>query len=376
MKNSLKSLLVRICGLGFVISAITVALFAAGIPHLYVCLTWVFFAIGVLVVGEVYLVYSGRSGQREDVGHGLIEVGLLVVSAVAFFWILHPLARKPDQPEQITIKLSNKVEDAIVQIEKDLAAYLERDHTPIPTRAQTSVPIVMWGAMALAVLLLFVAFMKRGHQNSKEVPIAALTTAIVAVLGAMEKLPKLNGYYFKFALWGPAVAAALLLLMGAWQLTTGGFKAWSSEKGDATWHFVVVGLSFGLLSWLALWASPTSTIATPPPTVAYEPKLLNAKIRFDPGSAKVSRVELLRTEIEIKNTGKPGDILLLLGSTECSRIKIKNTLLAKNRAQKVTNSLGKLDLPVVPYAALQHESCKPDEKLRAVFPVLLQAQNR
>ncbi len=96
------------------IFAIAKALLAAGIPLRTVGASWGAFALGVLFVGEFYWGHSGRSERREDVQHGLVEVGLLTASAVVFFWILHPPAPSRLQPDQITVKFSDKVETGIV----------------------------------------------------------------------------------------------------------------------------------------------------------------------------------------------------------------------------------------------------------------------
>jgi hypothetical protein len=72
---------------------------------------------------------------------------------------------------------------------------------------------------------------------------------------------------------------------------------------------------------------------------------------------------------------KPGDVLFLLGSTDCSRFRGGNSTLAQQRADQASMWLEPLrsrGVEVVPGATTQQPECAPSDKLRAVFPFWIQ----
>jgi hypothetical protein len=83
-----------------------------------------------------------------------------------------------------------------------------------------------------------------------------------------------------------------------------------------------------------------------------------------------------------KSDIKPEDLLLLLGSADCTAVRKSlrktNGDFASERADEVTDIVkGMKLLPedhVIPMPLYQHESCKESADLRAVFPVLIKAE--
>jgi hypothetical protein len=85
-------------------------------------------------------------------------------------------------------------------------------------------------------------------------------------------------------------------------------------------------------------------------------------------------------EANVSNAaGKPGDLLLLLGSADCTAIQkstdLTNEKLASNRAENARQMLIKTgpltEKDVVADSLYQHEKCRDSADMRAVFPVLI-----
>jgi len=236
--------------------------------------------------------------------------------------------------------------------------------------------------LALAAGLLFFTLKKRGEKGgesgSKEVSLAALTTIITAVLGALQKLPPLRVGYFRAALLAPSLVAICLGVAAVFAVKKAR-QTKSTDELDKAWQYVATGLSFGLLSWLALWASATpvqtnqkngsGTAPAAASIVDYQQVPIKSKLLFAQGSADIKATE--PSIAEIRNDAKPEDLLVLVGSTDCSKMKIHNDALAARRADGVEQTLGKIKAKLISYVPPQHESCKPDANLRAVFPILL-----
>src|SRR5712692_7717737 len=407
---------IRSLGLACVVLAIFLAFSAAGVSLRG--LIWVLCATGTLIVGEYYRRPYRKELTREDVRHGLLEVGLLIASAVVFFWILHPMG-PPGFPDRFTVNFSDNVEKGIVahvqrppydgqppdhggsssggtppsptgpitlklsdRLEDALTDFLKRASDSAVSTPPLHVPLISFGALALAAGLLFFTLKKRGEKGgesgSKEVSLAALTTIITAVLGALQKLPPLRVGYFRAALLAPSLVAICLGVAAVFAVKKAR-QTKSTDELDKAWQYVATGLSFGLLSWLALWASATpvqtnqkngsGTAPAAASIVDYQQVPIKSKLLFAQGSADIKATE--PSIAEIQNDAKPEDLLVLVGSTDCSKMKIHNDALAARRADGVEQTLGKIKAKLISYVPPQHESCKPDANLRAVFPILL-----
>src|SRR6202035_170882 len=93
-----------------------------------------------------------------------------------------------------------------------------------------------------------------------------------------------------------------------------------------------------------------------------------------------SRADLLTWKTNVSNAAaKPGDLLLLLGSSDCTSIQkskdMTNKELARSRAENVRRMLldsGPLTEKDVQAESLyQHQNCRESDDMRAVFPVLI-----
>jgi len=277
-----------------------------------------------------------------------------------------PVADQSVPPDGVTVQFSDKVETALIarlqrefpgagnpsgsvslkfsdQIEKDLAAYLEKEQNPVPAAGRaTSLPWIILGTIALLVVLLLVVFRKNleGCKGSSLAALTAVTAVIGTTMAALEKLPHLTGNWFYLALISPLVVAVLFDGLAIF---------WRSR--DCAWQFLATSLSFGLLSWVVLWAypipapashaTPTHETLSAPAKLSYVPTPLLKTVFFDRRS--IESTEIARLRDEIRGKAKPGDLVLLLGSTECSRMTTGNTVLANRRAQAVANYLGKLE---------------------------------
>jgi heme/copper-type cytochrome/quinol oxidase subunit 2 len=100
----------------------------------------------------------------------------------------------------------------------------------------------------------------------------------------------------------------------------------------------------------------------------------------DPTKTTNPRADLGTLKTNVSNAGaKPGDLLLLLGSSDCTSIQkskdMTNKDLARNRAENVRHMLiasGPLtDKDVQAESLYQHQNCRESEDMRAVFPVLI-----
>jgi hypothetical protein len=91
----------------------------------------------------------------------------------------------------------------------------------------------------------------------------------------------------------------------------------------------------------------------------------------------------LKKELQAQDP-RAGDMLLLVGSTDCAAIRGKqatakaksNEELAAERAEKVRTDLGLAESsgvivkePILP----QYRECQPDDRMRAVFPFLIRS---
>jgi hypothetical protein len=100
----------------------------------------------------------------------------------------------------------------------------------------------------------------------------------------------------------------------------------------------------------------------------------------DPTKITNSRADLRTWKTNVSNAAaQPGDLLLLLGSADCTAIQrskdMTNAKLASNRAENVRRMLldtGPLtDKDVRAESLYQHQNCRESEDMRAVFPVLI-----
>jgi hypothetical protein len=100
----------------------------------------------------------------------------------------------------------------------------------------------------------------------------------------------------------------------------------------------------------------------------------------DPKKIPNSRADLTTWKTNVSNAAaKPGDLLLLLGSADCTAIQkskdMTNKELARNRAENVRRMLvesGRLaDKDVQAESLYQHQNCRESGDMRAVFPVLI-----
>jgi uncharacterized membrane protein len=125
---------------------------------------------------------------------------------------------------------------------------------------------------------------------------------------------------------------------------------------------------------------PTAPLLIPHATLLESPLSGFPRREDDPKKIPKSRADLLTWKTNVSNAvAKPGDLLLLLGSSDCTSIQkskdMTNKDLARNRAENVRHMLidtGPLtDKDVQAESLYQHLNCRESEDMRAVFPVLI-----
>jgi uncharacterized membrane protein len=150
--------------------------------------------------------------------------------------------------------------------------------------------------------------------------------------------------------------------------------------------------SLAVLLWAVIIAcyhtEPAAAPPLPPPgpiaTISKVPQVipLGAISGFQPYSSKIEDLKtysLTALKSDLRNNGAgPGDLLLLLGSADCTAIhanNMTNEQLAKNRAYTIDEMLSRSGVlmgeKVLADSLYQHERCRGSEDMRAVFPVLI-----
>jgi flagellar basal body-associated protein FliL len=162
-------------------------------------------------------------------------------------------------------------------------------------------------------------------------------------------------------------------------------------KAPTELPLLTLGFSLLVLVWaLVLVAHRTDTITSQPDSSSYvseRPPLpaVTFKSESDPMVPDMDTLDELKRQIGDQKP-EEGDMLLLIGSADCARIRSSKELpstngqLAKRRAERVQHSLEdaglgtKNGLSIKANYLPQYDSCMPTSELRAVFPFLFRSR--
>jgi preprotein translocase subunit SecG len=235
---------------------------------------------------------------------------------------------------------------------------------------------------------------------STAAPLGATGLAVAAIKNA-DHLSRLGRFSFGLLLILFALVVAALLFFCFMQRGNSSAKD-TEETGGGNGEDekkvvespLNITFSLAVLLWAAIIVayraekppSPTKG-STPTAGQTVSEKLLSPVSGFQPYSSDVSKISkqypepisTLMSEVSMADP-KPGDLLLLLGSADCTAIRkrrMTNGDLALYRAaavQKILQDQLRDSVRIEAKSLHQHESCSQSEDLRAVFPVLIQAK--
>jgi hypothetical protein len=308
----------------------------------------------------------------------------------------------PSETKELTLRMSPALEGALL-------AFLANT---VKAQAHFSWwPVGALGAIVLVVAIIALAWLLR-KRPKEAAPLSALALA-AAVLKDPEEFSHLSPLTF-YLLFGLLVCVTIVLIvLCVWKfkllLQTSDRQpdssetAKESESPDAplTIVFSVFVLVWSLIA-VAYHADQSKT--EPPKTSSTadaaskdkaspgpEPRRVGNIQNFPPVSGFLPKADtlsdghasLIRLEQGLAAASlQPNDVLLLIGSSDCAPIKhnpaLTNKALAENRASWVKNQIQKnspkMDIRVE--SLEQHQNCKVSEELRAVFPIMIRADEK
>jgi len=309
---------------------------------------------------------------------------------------------KSGVPQETTLHLSAKLEDA-------LTGYLNKGGSPAGDS-------LFSGGRGFALFLLLAAGAGLLAWAVRRRPAIAAPLGATGLAAAVIKNPE----YLSRLSWGnflfvliifSVVTVVLLILCGIefWRRFTPRDEEGETSDGKHRTESKVVEsplnivFSLAVLLWavmIACYHAESAAVPPKPPTnagpVTTMPKVphtnpLDPISGFLPYSADPKEIR----KKKIRNSGDdplgalksslredgtwPGDLLLLLGSADCTAIQrskdMTNKDLARKRAENVRRMLidsGTLtDKDVRAESLYQHQNCRGSEDMRAVFPVLI-----
>ncbi len=371
---------------------------------------------------------SKRLGR--DVSQQLIGVALLVASAFGMALAVHGGAAPLREPNQMTVRFSGGTEEHPVVdpqkqppsgpnetilrldpgLERDISAYFRMP------RSEGGSGLSSRGLFFVVALLILAEVIVLGwalkHRPSA-VPLIGAADLAALVIKNADHLSRPGGGWF----WGTVYIflgiALFLLVAGVRQVlvpkapaaSTPGpiekkktfldwLKGWlEGEHEEAKEESLLsIGVSALILVWslLLLAQAPKVQVGpehtqnteptSPPPTIGNVVPLTGPKFEpamSDTSGAKASDVTkkgIDDLKKELAERAKEGDVVLLIGSTDCTSFKNGNYKLANERATNVSDSLQNVVPGVeiqIPRPLPQHNNCKGSEDLRAVHPFLI-----
>jgi len=222
-----------------------------------------------------------------------------------------------------------------------------------------------------------------------------------AVINNPEHLSRLGRGGFLFVLILFSVVTAVLLVLSVMEFLH--HRTLRDEEGEesdgkhrmekkAVESPLNIVFSLAVLIWAVIIAcyhaepAPGQGQPATAPRLIPHASLLEPLSGFPPYSADPKQIPnsgddpLRALKTSVRNAGTwPGDLLLLLGSADCTAIQVSkemtNEKLARNRAENVRKMLtdtGALAGEDVRAKSLyQHQNCRESKNMRAVFPVLI-----
>jgi hypothetical protein len=301
-------------------------------------------------------------------------------------------------PPQADPKFKQDVIDAIKEAVKNSTTSWTG-----PSIFGVSLLVLLLIGLGVALVLMF----RKSPETAA--PLGAVGLAATAIKEA-EHLSRLDMSSFRFAEWAFIVLLGIFALLACWKIwisfrnhvitssaltsTTSATPPTRSKPENEGKSKIESPLSLFFSALVLLWAllvicyRQKESIPVQPPAPISSELLLPPITGFIAGNSKYldkNRILEQVTQQTIqkhKSDIKPEDLLLLLGSADCTAVRKSlrktNGDFASERADEVTDIVkGMKLLPedhVIPMPLYQHESCKESADLRAVFPVLIKAE--
>lgn len=349
--------------------------------------------------------------SRDTTQH-LIGAALLVATAFGLALATHGKSTPSAQPSQMTILFSDGSEkysgpnETTLRLRKDLedgllAYFKTQPGSAGGSRVGAVGLIIIIVALIIAQGVLLWWAVKR---RPSVVPLIGAGDLAALVIKNVDHLSRPGGGYFWVAVYALLGIGILLLTAGAAQVmcqpnvrevadqtaASDGkqnnkdtfrdrIKGWFRGEAEPTMKesLLAVGLSALILVWALLLLAQPPSVQPPKPQPPIASPVIGSAIalrvqtfaRRD--SDNPSAIEELKGELREK--AKEGDTVLLMGSTDCTSIRIGNKTLARKRASTVSDSLRNVVLGVDIQTPLlpQHVNCKGTTDLRAVYPFLI-----
>jgi hypothetical protein len=267
------------------------------------------------------------------------------------------------------------------ELEKALIDYFRN-----PAKPTEGLPWFLVAIGAVAAVLLLAT-----KENKEAAPVIAVIPLAGAALKYSESLSKFSGWPFL-----GIVAVSFLVAAGLIGLACC-YREQKEPPEDRKLVSLIftMGFSVLILLWtffLVAWCTdcpggtktgggssqPKPGQPADSPVIQLDVKSLQPVPQFNPGKPS-SFSELKGLESDLKGRFKRGDLLLLFGSTDCTRFSQGNDMLASLRASNLRSQLmdnlpnlgvGDIQMESIP----QHDQCKEKPDVRAVFPFLVHAE--
>jgi hypothetical protein len=286
-------------------------------------------------------------------------------------------------PSHFDPKFKQDILDAIKQIGKDSSP------------SWTNSSIFGISIIALLIIILGVAlvlmFRKRPETAA---PLGAVGLAATAIKEA-EHLSRLDVGSYRLAEWAFLLLLAAFALLAFWKILKGNESSSATPKGDQKKSKVESPLSLLFSLLVLLWAllvicyrqQQTVPVQPPPPTISSDLSLPSVS-GFVAGSSDKFLPKNTLDEFKQRLTKaraesiQPDDVLLLLGSADCTAVRrsleTTNNQIARNRATTVAGIVRDMKLlpddHVFDGSLYQSDRCTQSADLRAVFPVLIKVK--
>lgn len=331
------------------------------------------------------------------------DLGALLTSRNLYTGKPGPPSSAQVGPNETTVKLDPELERALVDYLKSPAASVPAASTPDWTWGFLLVLLIV--AAAVGVGLWFAA---KGHPEVT--PLTIVSGLALAIIHEAPALPKPGrGLYWGLVYLVGIAGASAVISRVRWLNSKISARPPEVPKmlsddspeppieqhnkprprGEEHPLLTMVGFSLLLMAGtLAFVGSYREEEPVKPPESSsmhsYKVLPLEEVPRFDSPNREVtdSQAHNWLGQYPSLRQAPKGDILLLVGSADCTRMSSTNAKLAHDRADSLEKilhgpSIGlPADLPIEVFATRQHESCKATPDMRGVFPFLLQPTNR
>jgi hypothetical protein len=295
-------------------------------------------------------------------------------------------------PNETTLRLDR-------DLEKDMSAFFRTQHSGGGTGL---------GAWGFGIILVFVIvaevvlFLWAFQHRPSAVPLIGAADLAALVIKNADHLSRPGGSYFWWAVYILLGIGFLLAVAGIFQVFRGSKAGQPPNTADAegSWwarflkwrpeetkeeSLLNVGVSALILAWSLLLLAQTPHVSEDQPKPSAPIASAIGDViplvgpTFEPGKSDVREPDMTRKGVDVlkkdvSERAKPGDVVLLIGSTDCTSFGKGNNELAQERATNVGNALGNVVSGVeirTPRQLPQQNNCTGTEDLRAVHPFLI-----